>query len=109
MLPQQRTQQTPSRAENSGLWVSIFFPPSRSLTSFNHVLFMNRFDPFTFSATGVAERSVGGKVSSPPRPTLTQRFSPYSKFASSHCPVASKSIVLTPPSRNVPTLHASSV
>ena len=58
-------------------------------------LLMPQFDPFTFSVTSVAERSVGGKVSSPPRPTLTRRFSPYSQFASLPS-VSKKSITPSP-------------
>jgi len=68
--------------------------------SFDHVLFMSGLDPFIFSATSVVERSVGGRFSSSPRPTLSQRFSPYSQFASVPF-VSKKSTISTSPLHSV--------
>ena len=83
MLHQLQTLQTPSCAENLGFRASRYFLLSSSLMSFDPALFMSSLDPFIFSATHVIERSVGGRSSSPPCPTFTRRFSPYSYSAPS--------------------------
>ena len=67
--------------------------------SFDLALLMSGLDPFIFRRR-VVERTVGGRVPSPPRPTFTHRFSPYSQFASSSS-VLNKSIASSCSSLNI--------
>lgn len=87
---------------------SKFFHLSSSLMSFNHALFMSRLNPFIVLATSVVKRNVGGGVSPSPCPTISQRFTPYSQFASLHS-VSKKSIDSSSPSHSVQVLNHSRI